>query len=68
MRIVLRSVMLLAAFALVGQTVQGALVGHWTFDEGSGTTAYDSSGKGYNGTIVGATYTTDAQIGSDALQ
>ena len=43
------------------------LVGHWTFDEGSGTTAFDSSGKGYDGTISGATYTT-GKIGSGALQ
>lgn len=28
------------------------LVGYWTFDEGSGTTAYDYSGKGNNGTLV----------------
>ncbi|MFB0555735.1 MAG: LamG-like jellyroll fold domain-containing protein, partial [Phycisphaerae bacterium] len=28
-------------------------VGHWTLDEGSGTTAYDSSGNGNDGTIVG---------------
>ena len=30
------------------------LVGHWTFDEGSGTTAFDSSGNGNDGTFVGA--------------
>ena len=30
------------------------LVGYWTFDEGIGTTAYDSSGKGNNGTWNGA--------------
>jgi hypothetical protein len=29
------------------------LVGYWTFDEGSGTVAYDSSGKGNNGTWSG---------------
>jgi len=29
------------------------LVGHWTFDDGSGTTAADSSGKGYDGTLGG---------------
>lgn len=31
---------------------QAALVGHWTFDEASGP-ALDSSGNGFNGTIVG---------------
>jgi hypothetical protein len=31
-------------------------VGYWKFDEGSGTTAYDSSGYGNNGTVYGATW------------
>ncbi|MFZ2148567.1 MAG: LamG domain-containing protein, partial [Sedimentisphaerales bacterium] len=30
-----------------------ALLVHWRFDEGSGTTAYDSSGNGHDGTFVG---------------
>lgn len=35
---------------------RGAPVGHWKFDECQGTTAYDSSGFGNNGTItIGAT-------------
>ncbi len=29
------------------------LVAHWPFDEGSGDTAYDSSGSGYDGTLMG---------------
>jgi hypothetical protein len=29
------------------------LVGHWDFDESSGTTVFDRSGFGYDGTIVG---------------
>ncbi len=32
------------------------LVGYWKFDEGSGTTATDSSGNGNTGTIYGATW------------
>jgi hypothetical protein len=40
----------------------GSLVGYWKFDEGSGTTAYDSSGNGNHGTIYGATYV-DGKIG-----
>jgi len=32
------------------------LVGYWKFDEGSGTTAYDSSGNNNHGTIYGATW------------
>ena len=31
----------------------GGLVGYWSFDEGTGTIAYDKSGKGYNGTLSG---------------
>ena len=30
---------------------------HWKFDQGSGSTAYDSSGHGYHGNINGATWT-----------
>jgi hypothetical protein len=33
------------------------LILHWKFDEGSGTTAHDSSGNGHDGTIEGATWT-----------
>ena len=38
-------------------------VGVWSFDEGSGTTAYDASGYGNNGTINGASHTTDTPSG-----
>ncbi len=34
------------------------LVSHWKFDEGSGTTAADSSVNGNNGNIIGATWAT----------
>ncbi|MFH0797479.1 MAG: LamG domain-containing protein [Candidatus Omnitrophota bacterium] len=40
------------------------LVGYWKFDEGEGTTARDSSGKGNDGTIYGATWTRKGQSGS----
>lgn len=33
-----------------------ALVGQWTFNEGSGATAFDSSGVGTNGVLNGVTY------------
>ena len=29
------------------------LLAHWGFDEGSGTTAFDSSGNGHDGTLIG---------------
>jgi hypothetical protein len=45
------------------------LVGHWTFDEGSGTTANDTSGQGNTGTFGGspAPTWTSGKIGSGAL-
>jgi hypothetical protein len=36
--------------------ITNGLVGHWKFNEGSGSTAYDSSGNGNHGTIYGATW------------
>lgn len=33
---------------------ESGLVGYWPFDEGTGTTAFDLSGKGNNGTLVNA--------------
>ena len=32
------------------------LIGYWNFDEGSGTVAHDTSGSGFTGTVVGATW------------
>jgi len=37
---------------------------YWKFDEGNGNIAYDSSGNDYDGTIYGATWTTDTPSGS----
>ncbi|MHC4457062.1 MAG: LamG domain-containing protein [Planctomycetota bacterium] len=43
---------------------EDGLVSHWTFDEGSGTTAYDSAGDN-NGTLVGdANWTTGVTGGA----
>jgi hypothetical protein len=39
------------------------LRGMWHFDEGTGTTAKDSSGNGNDGTIYGATYTATSHVG-----
>ncbi|MCL5096107.1 MAG: hypothetical protein M1608_00955 [Candidatus Omnitrophica bacterium] len=44
-----------------------AMIAHWTFDEGSGTTAIDSVG-GFNGTLVGGVSYIPGRIGSGALQ
>ncbi len=38
---------------------ESGLVGHWDFNEGSGTTVNDVTGNGYSGSIVGAVYSTD---------
>ena len=40
------------------------LVGYWTFDEGSGTTAFDYSGNNYHGTITGAEWVTGQLAGA----
>lgn len=47
---------------LYGQVPRNGLVAEYLFDEASGTTAYDTSGNGNNGTITGATYTTDVPL------
>jgi hypothetical protein len=41
------------AFASASNADDPNLVGWWKFDETSGTTAADSSGQGYNGTLYG---------------
>ena len=41
---------------------RNGLVGEWLFNETTGTTALDSSGNGNDGTITGATYTTDTPL------
>ena len=38
---------------------EAGLVGYWNFEEGSGTTAYDQTTNGNDGTINGATYDTN---------
>ncbi|MDF7798608.1 PKD domain-containing protein [Pontiellaceae bacterium B1224] len=53
----------LVAGLLIGAATQAALVGHWTFDETSGTTAFDSSGNGYNGTAVNPVWTSGVDGG-----
>lgn len=42
---------------------ESGLVGYWKLNEGTGTTALDSTANANNGTISGATYTTDVQGG-----
>jgi hypothetical protein len=42
------------------------LVGYWTFDEDSGTVAYDFSGNGNHGSIEGATLGASGLLGTSA--
>jgi alpha-N-arabinofuranosidase len=52
----------LAALTMIGsQAADAALIAHWTFDEGAGVTAADSSGNGLTATTTAATtYVTGA--------
>jgi hypothetical protein len=43
--------------------IDTGMVGHWTFDETSGTVASDSSGNGNNGTLVSGPVWTPGKIG-----
>ena len=48
------------------QPCKADLVGHWTFNEGSGTTAYDSVDS-HDGTIYGAEWTTNGALSFDGV-
>jgi endonuclease/exonuclease/phosphatase family metal-dependent hydrolase len=47
----------------VGNTTASGLVGHWKFDEGSGTTAADSSGNGVAGALINSPVWTTGMVG-----
>jgi len=49
------------------RSASGGLIGHWTFDENSGTIAADSSGQGNNGTIEGNALWVTGKMGAGAL-
>jgi hypothetical protein len=51
-----------------GQTVSGGLIGLWTFDQGSGTQANDSSSQSNHGTLIGGPTWITGKVGSRALQ
>jgi hypothetical protein len=56
------SVVLVVSFVLTDET-QAELVGWWRLDDGSGTTAVDSSGAGNDGTITGDPKWTVGKVG-----
>jgi hypothetical protein len=49
--------MVVVTLAFAGQA-RAAMLAHWDFDEGTGTTAFDGAG-GYDASLDGATWTTD---------
>jgi len=56
---------LFSAALLLGLTgtVHAKLVGHWGLDDGSGETATDSSGNGFDGTLIGNLTWISGQVG-----
>jgi len=56
----------IASILLAASAAHGALLAHYTFDETSGTTVFDSSGNGLHGTIAGGAIGTEGAITSVA--
>jgi hypothetical protein len=54
---------LLVLVGVLADTASAGLVGYWKLDEGAGTTAKDSSGKGNNGTLNGGAKWVTGKIG-----
>jgi len=54
--ILVATMMIVAAPAVFAQELDPALIGWWQFDEGTGTVAMDSSGKGNDATLYGGVY------------
>ena len=55
--------LVLGLASTVAEAVDPSLVGYWKFDEGTGTTAHDSSGNGLDGTLVGGVTWTEGRFG-----
>jgi hypothetical protein len=56
--------LLSAVLPVIGQDITSNLVGHWKLDEAPGsTTAADSSGSGFTGTLTGMDANTDWVVG-----
>ena len=58
---------LLVGYPFASGDIDDGIVAHWSFDEGEGTTAYDSSGNGNDGTLQNGPQWVDGIRGS-ALQ
>src|SRR5690349_1020829 len=48
----------------LAQTAPAGLVAAYSFEEGTGTTTVDGSGRGNNGTVSGATWLTTGKYGN----
>jgi len=62
------NVIVVAGFGLPGLLLNASAqsagpVAHWKFDEGSGTTAADSSGNGNTGTLLNSPTWTTGRVG-----
>ncbi len=57
----------LVVFVAAVPSVQADLIGHWAFDEGTGSVATDATGN-HDGTITGATWVTDDPVRGTVLQ
>ena len=56
-------VLVLSVATSVAEGADPSLIAWWRFEEGSGTTAYDSSGNGNDGTLVGGATWTEGRFG-----
>lgn len=56
-------VFVLGLATTAAEAADPSLVAYWNFDEGSGTTAYDSSNNGYDGTLVGGVTWVEGRFG-----
>lgn len=56
MRTIALAAFLMAFFSVASISFAGSAVGIWHLDEGSGTTAFDSSGNGLDGTIYNSNW------------
>jgi hypothetical protein len=56
-------VLVLGLAMSAAEGADASLVGYWRFEEGSGTTAYDSSGYGRDGTLVGGATWAEGRYG-----
>jgi len=49
--------------SITGRNITDGLVGHWKFDEGSGTIAYDASGNDNHGMLINSPEWVDGKMG-----